>query len=164
MPDPDVDFDGLGSLIRMTGYTVPARARFVAETLVTASLTSVTVGIVFGNIGSMIPSVGPLLPFLFGSWFGYSAGLVSEWRNSQALAKAYAKKYPTLMIHALENQAWDNSFDAVTESEEPLEEWIVKGGIARTTVSILAAQSLKRCVHDIEKRGRDKAAEEYYKD
>jgi hypothetical protein len=162
MPDPDTAFDGLGSLIKMIGFTVPARARFVGETMVTASLTSLTVGILCGNIGSMIPSVGPLAPFLFGSWIGYSAGLVSHWRLSHNLAKKYAKLYPTLMLHALNHQAWDLGSEPVAEHEEPLEEWIIKGGLGRTTASILAAQSLKSCVRDIEKRGRDKAAEEYY--
>ncbi|KAI2495533.1 hypothetical protein MHU86_18978 [Fragilaria crotonensis] len=164
MPDPDTALDGIGSLIRMTGFTVPSRARFVGETMVTASLASLTVGIVCGNIGSMIPSVGPLVPFLFGSWFGYSVGLVSHWRTSQDLAKKYARMYPSLMLYALNHQAWDLGSEPVAQHDEPLEEWITKGGLARTTVSILAAQSLKSCVRDIEKRGRDKAAEEYFND
>ena len=164
MPDADGALEGIGSLIRMSGYSFPSRARFVGETMVTASLTSLTVGLLCGNIGSMIPSVGPLVPFLFGSWFGYSAGLVSQWRNSKDLAKKYATRYPSLMLYALEHQAWDIGSESVTDSEEPLDQWIAKGGLARTTVCILAAQSLKSCVHTIEKRGRDKAADEYYND
>lgn len=164
MPDSEDALDGLGSIIRMTGYTVPSRARFIGETMVTATLSSLTLGILCGNIGYMIPSVGPLASFLFGSWFGYSAGLLAEWRTSELLAKTYSQKYPSLMLYAIRHQEWIPGSQSLPRDGESLEEWLANGGFARTTVGILAAQSLKSCVHTIEKRGRDREADKYYND
>jgi hypothetical protein len=164
MSDSETGFDGLGSIIRAAGIHLPARARFAGEAMLTATLSSLTFGLVCGQVGSMIPTVGPLAPFLCGSWLGYSAGLLTQWWSCQRLARLYAKKYPSLMIYALQHQDWDGVGEPVRCDEEYLEDWITQGGLARTTCSILAAQSVKTCVDEIEERGRRQAAEQYCKD
>ena len=172
MSESDTGFDGLSSIIRAVGINVPARARFAGETILTATLSSLTFGLVCGQVGSMIPTVGPLAPFLCGSWLGYSAGLLTQWWSCQRLAKLYARKYPSLMMYALQTQSWDHGYGTAgggNESttpcdEEYLEDWITQGGLARVTCSILAAQSVKACVDEIEERGRRQAAEQYFKE
>ena len=74
----ETHFDGLNGLVRLSGANVPARAQYVAETLITASLSSLTFGLVFGQLGATIYTVGPILPFLIGSWTGYTFGLITH--------------------------------------------------------------------------------------
>lgn len=158
--DAESSFEGLGSLIRASGTNIPARARFIAETLVGATMSSLTFGLVCGQVGAMVTTVGPLVPFLWGSCFGYSTGLFVHWKNCKRTAKSYAEKYPSLMMYALQ-QEWDV---VVPESVNPstLSHWIFAGGLGRTTMSILAAQSCRETVEEIQQKGRDKVAEQYH--
>lgn len=146
----DSAFEGLSSLIRLSGANIPARARFVGETLLSCTLSSLTFGLACGQLGSalMMGSVGPLVPFLVGSWAGYSMGLMAMWHSSKNLALKYAKKYPSLMQQAL-LQEWDLSPD---NKEEPLDQWIQGGNLSRMTMSILAAQTCRPSVEEIQSR------------
>jgi hypothetical protein len=70
------------------------------------------------------------------------------------------------MMYALQTQSWDGVAESATTpcDEEYLEDWITQGGLARVTCSILAAQSVKSCVDEIEERGRRQVAEQYFKE
>jgi hypothetical protein len=63
MDDSSSGLDNLGSFIRFTGATVPARARYIGE-----SLSGLALGLVCGQVGSNIAGLGPLVPFIFGTW------------------------------------------------------------------------------------------------
>jgi hypothetical protein len=68
MDDSSSGLDNLGSFIRFTGATVPARARYIGESVATASLSGLALGLVCGQVGSNIAGLGPLVPFIFGTW------------------------------------------------------------------------------------------------
>lgn len=164
MSDPDSAFEGLGSLIKVAGINIPARARFIGETLIGATLSSLTFGLVCGQVGA-ITSVGPLFPFLCGSWFGYSFGLVGQWMSCKRLAKTYADKYPALLIHSLQNE-WHVDVPVSVASRKAdagmLNNWIFDGGLGRVTMSILAAQACRASVEEIQQKGRERVAEQIY--
>eukprot|EP00540_Astrosyne_radiata_P018505 CAMPEP_0116865200 /NCGR_PEP_ID=MMETSP0418-20121206/25265_1 /TAXON_ID=1158023 /ORGANISM="Astrosyne radiata, Strain 13vi08-1A" /LENGTH=170 /DNA_ID=CAMNT_0004500545 /DNA_START=184 /DNA_END=696 /DNA_ORIENTATION=- len=151
-------FEGLSSLVRLTGANVPARARFVGETVLVSTLSSLTLGLVCGQMGSfwVLDSVGPLVPYLVGSWVGYSMGMLNQWRTSKRLALSYAKKYPTLMAYAL-RQEWD----VKVGSTKNLDRWIQNGGLGIMTMSILAAQSCRADVEEIQQKNRQRLVEVY---
>lgn len=94
---------GLGTILRFTGTNVPARARYIGEAFVSASLFSVTVGLCCGAVGAtLFPiSCGPLIPFLAGSGVGYSFGLWDHYSTVKRNMRFYAHHYPTLLVHAL---------------------------------------------------------------
>mmetsp|Transcript_24457 Transcript_24457/g.41573 ORF Transcript_24457/g.41573 Transcript_24457/m.41573 type:complete len:85 (-) Transcript_24457:6-260(-) len=81
MSDQETQFDGLSSLVRLTGSSVPARAKFVGETVLGCTLSSVVFGLVCGQMGASLAykGVGPLVPYLVGSWVGYTMGIVGQW-------------------------------------------------------------------------------------
>jgi len=81
----DSHFDGLSSLVRLSGSNVPARARFIGEAILSSTMTGLTLGLVFGRVGGLTVA-GPLVPFLVGTWTGYTFGLVGHWRNCKRLA------------------------------------------------------------------------------
>jgi hypothetical protein len=197
----DSPLEGLSSLIQLSGVTVPARARFVGEALVSSTLSSLTLGLSCGLFGAMVSPFGPLLPFLCGAWSGYTLGLIGHWRSSQRLALDYARLYPTLMAHALGStqrgivivprsvmQASEqvllimgqNEVDTsitttstttaitTTSSTNPtpsssptLEEWIQQGGVGRLSWSILAAQSCRADVEELERQRRQTLMEQH---
>jgi hypothetical protein len=161
-------WDGLGSFIRLTGINVSTRAQFIGETIMTATVSSLTLGLVCGSIGSSIPALGPLAPFLWGSGLGYSAALLSQWKSAISLAKRYARNYPSLMSYAIQHADWNprnlTASTNIPSNDKCLEEWISKGGISRTTTCIMAALSIKSTVREIEERGRGKIAQNYYGD
>jgi hypothetical protein len=160
-------FEGLGSLIQLVGVNVPARARFIGETRIGATLSSVTFGLVCGQFGAVIPAVGPLLPFLCGSWFGYTFGLVGQWVQSKKLVKTYAEKYPELLLHSLEHQ-WhidvpkSVSRGGIHDNKELLQDWIFSGGLGRISMSIIAAQSCRIAVEEIQQKGRERVVEQFH--
>ena len=94
---------GLGAILKFTGSNVPARARFIGEAFVSASLFSVTIGLCCGAVGATIFPIacGPLIPFLTGSSLGYSIGLYEHFWNVKRNMRFYAQHYPTLLAHAL---------------------------------------------------------------
>lgn len=59
--------ENLGSFIKLTGLAVPARARFIGESLASATLTGLSVGLICGQVGATAVT-GPLVPFLWGTW------------------------------------------------------------------------------------------------
>jgi hypothetical protein len=204
----DSPLDGLSSLIQLSGVSVPTRARFIGEALVSSTLASVTLGLSCGMVGAIVTPFGPLVPFLCGAWTGYSLGLVNYWRTSQRLAIDYARLYPTLLAHALgserflivpspvvkaseqvlllessknrqnDNNAMNNDNNEededtlakktnISSSTVPtLEEWILQGGLGRLSWSILAAQSCRSDVEELERQRRqtlmDQHKERYY--
>lgn len=159
-------FEGLPSLIRMAGTNVPARARFVGEALVSSSLASITLGLVCGQAGAFaMASTGPLVPFLLGSWTGYTVGLLTYWHGCKRLALTYAQRYPTLLAHALSTERFVDVPDSVMEAnksdDKVLEDWILEGGLPRLSMSILAAQACRNDVEELERQERQRLMEEY---
>lgn len=99
MTDSQHNFDGLASLIAFTGFTVPARARFVAQFIGSSLYSSITCGLVAGQAGAMV-SCGPLIPFMAGSWFGYTWGAIGFWKQAQKKAFTCARRYPRILAHS----------------------------------------------------------------
>lgn len=188
--DGDSPFDGLSSLVRLSGASVPARARFVGEALITSTLSSLTLGLCSGMMGATLFSVGPLIPFLIGSWTGYTFGLVNHWRAAERTTWQYAREYPTIMAHSLQTefhvqvprtviQASEERLEQEHQKEQneefsdiadtrnnsstgtTLEDWIRTGGLGRLTWSILAAQSCRTDVEELNRQKRQHIMEKY---
>ena len=178
MADDDGDHlgSGLSSIVRMAGANVPARARFSAETLVSATFSSITFGMLSGALGSVVvpAAVGPLIPFLVGSSVGYSFGLYQMWANSKRRMLWYAKQYPSLLAHSLrtehhiivpssvvkatqENEHHREEFESSKTEGAPsptLDQWIIDGGLGLVTWSVLAAQECREDAEAIQKQQR----------
>ena len=97
---------GLSSIVRMSGVNVPARARFVGEAIVSATLSSVTLGFCSGALGAVLgpATLGPLVPYMMGSAVGYTFGLWQNWWSAKRRTLWYATQYPTLLAHALRTE------------------------------------------------------------
>jgi hypothetical protein len=179
----DSDFDGISSLVKLSGVSVPARARFIGEALVSSTFSSLTLGLSFGMVGAICSPIGPLIPFLVGSWTGYTFGLVNHWRTGSNTVRQYAQQYPTILAHALATegrgiavppkvvQASEERLGKKDdeESDHPLptgsvtlEEWIRQGGLGRWTWSILAAQSCRQDVEELQRQHRERLVQEHY--
>jgi hypothetical protein len=231
MSDDDaVPFDGMSSLLRMIGFNVPVRAHFLAEALVSSTLSSITLGVLGGMIGSSILPIGPLVPFFIGSWTGYTVGLIQHWKHAQKETLQMAHYYPTILGHGLytefgivvppnvlrvvptpaaavaaatnrssgrrknrhrsvvplqkdeqENDDSSEAFSTVAgaanertlsttttttttvasctaalSTTSPMEDWIRQGGIGRLTWSILAAQSCRSDIKDLQRQERQR--------
>jgi hypothetical protein len=160
----DSHMEGLSSLVRLSGANVPARARFVGEAVIQSSLTSITLGLVCGQAGALfMTTTGPLVPFLVGSWTGYTVGLMIYWHGAKRLAITYAQRYPTLLAHALSTERLVEVPKTVIQEDNPekLEQWIVEGGLPRLSMSILAAQSCRNDVEELERQERQRLMEEH---
>lgn len=158
----DSSFDGLSSLVRLSGAHVPSRARFVGEAMLSAVFSSITVGLVCGQVGALSVA-GPLVPFLVGSWAGFSVGLTGYWRQSVKWSDTVAKTYPSLMIHALKTQKpYPLQEPPVNMNDgESLEQWMKEGGLGRLSVCVLAAQTCRQAVDEIEQNERQRLMEAY---
>ena len=156
----DTQFEGLSSLVRLSGVSIPARARFVGETMLGATLSSLSVGLLSGSLGATFfaASVGPLAPFLVGSGVGYTFGLFYQWRLAKRRALLFCEQYPRLMAYALRTE-WDMR-DAPTTSPE-LTAWIRKGGLSRVSNSMLAANTCAAAVEEIRERSRQRIVDGY---
>jgi hypothetical protein len=206
----DTPFDGMSSLIRLIGFNVPARAQFVAEAMVSSTMTSITMGVLGGMIGSTCLPIGPLIPFFIGSWTGYTVGLLQHWRQAQHETFQMAHYYPTILGHGLYTEfgivvppnvihvvapavasssssrrrsgtssshprsnvvppqsaanetttlstATTTTLSTLsTTTTSPMEDWIRQGGIGRLTWSILAAQSCRNDIKDLQRQERQK--------
>jgi hypothetical protein len=159
----DSHFDGLSSLVRLSGAHVPARARFVGEALLSASFSSITLGLVCGQAGAiMMGTTGPLIPFMVGSWFGYSFGLAAYWKASVKWCDNVALKYPTLLIHALKTNPYVVEVPPVEGNEDgKLVDWVKQGSLGRLSLCVLAAQACRNDVEEIERAERQRLMEEY---
>jgi hypothetical protein len=70
---------------------VPSRAKFVARYVACTTFSSVSIGLVCGQLGAML-SNGPLIPFLSGAWLGYSISCISFMRYEMRRAREYIRK------------------------------------------------------------------------
>mmetsp|Transcript_28032 Transcript_28032/g.62397 ORF Transcript_28032/g.62397 Transcript_28032/m.62397 type:complete len:192 (+) Transcript_28032:219-794(+) len=175
--------DGLSSLISFTGLSIPARARFVAQCIGTAIYSSLTVGLVAGQTGAVLPC-GPLVPFVTGSFLGYAWGCVGFWRISRKKAINCARRYPKILAHEMlthfdievpENVdvsrqqqeacgrevavVTNNRFDS--QKDMTMEQWIQSGGVGRLSYAILATQGCEEDISDMQKNERQVLVEEY---
>ena len=170
MTDSRSNFDGLSSLIGLSGLQLPARARFVAQFVGSTLFTSLTVGFVAGQTGAML-SCGPLIPFMTGSWLGYTWGCVGFWKQSKNKALTCARRYPKVMAHGLlmtcnmevptKLVELEEDGTKETSSGQTLEEWIIAGGISRLSYAILASQSCEEDISEMQRNERQKLIEGY---
>lgn len=173
MADVNSNFDGLSSLISFAGFTVPTRARFVAKFVGSSLFSSLTLGLVAGQTGAIILSCGPLIPFMTGSWIGYTWGCFGFWRQSKESMLTCARRYPDILAHSLvtnmsitppDHLKLDNNNRNSKNTEVnsiTLEEWIVEGGIGRLSYAILAAQSCEEDIQDMHKSERQRIVDKY---
>ena len=160
MPVDESSFEGLSSLVRLTGTNIPQRARFIGESLVSAALSSVTLGVVCGQIGASFLSIGPLVPFMLGSWTGYTIGLFGHWQTVTKQAHYYSKTYPRLMAHCLKCE-WDIVVPEIALEDGNMSEWVREGGMQRLTMAVLAAGSVRPQVDEILANEKQKMVEDY---
>merc|ERR1711879_9160 len=137
----------LGSIVSIAS-ACPPRLAFMGRLLASTSFSSVTIAVMFGQIGTSL-SIGPLVPAMVGGWLGYTWGLLKFWESEATRAKAYARDYPALMRYALATQfsTWEGCtwmsaarIKAVPAKSELLHDWLLSGGIGRLSLGILAAQ------------------------
>uniref|UniRef100_A0A7S2UDD7 Uncharacterized protein n=1 Tax=Attheya septentrionalis TaxID=420275 RepID=A0A7S2UDD7_9STRA len=180
MADDNSRFDGLSSLIAFSGISVPPRARFVTQCVASSIFSSLTLGLVTGQAGALL-SCGPLVPFITGSWLGYTWGCVSFWRQSKKKAINCARRYPKILSHSLladfdievpahvntgssEEEGKKHSNTIVRENTTSLEQWILDGGVGRLSYAVLAAQSCHQDIIEMQKSERQKIIDAYSSD
>ncbi|KAJ1493348.1 hypothetical protein T484DRAFT_1929552 [Baffinella frigidus] len=140
---------------------VDTRAQFVVRFFGVTSFTSTTFGLVAGNFGVMLFTSGPLIPFFAGSIAGYVFGVVSFWRQEKARALEYAALYPNIMEHVLSTQFSHVKHCVGTRGNIPMVEWLCSGGVSRMSWGILAAQSCRASVLELQEDARQKLVESY---
>ena len=154
----DCMMDGLKTLLSLGG--IDSRAQFVVRFFGMTTFTSTTFGLVAGNFGAMLLSTGPLFPFFAGSITGYVVGVVTFWRQEKARALEYATLYPDLMEHALSTEFTGQEI-GTRDRHVPMVEWLCSGGVGRISWGILAAQSCKASVLELQEDSRQKLVETY---
>eukprot|EP00928_Gymnodinium_smaydae_P023449 TRINITY_DN19352_c0_g1_i1.p1 TRINITY_DN19352_c0_g1~~TRINITY_DN19352_c0_g1_i1.p1 ORF type:complete len:172 (+),score=14.21 TRINITY_DN19352_c0_g1_i1:44-517(+) len=148
--------EGISELVAASGISVPARAQFVGRYVGFTTFGSISLGLVFGQFGAMC-GLGPILPFVSGAWLGYTITAVHFLRGELDLAHRYIKSFPKLVVHVL-----DTEFrQAKVPSDVSLEKWFLKGGIAAKSWCILAAQSCRPHVQEIQEEQLSKIVESY---
>ena len=175
------NFDGLTSLIAFAGFTVPARARFAGQFIGQTLFTSLTFGLVAGQTSATLLSCGPLVPFMCGSWLGYTYGCLGFWKQSRSKALDYARRYPKVMAHGMsmfncpvntnppkaatiESTASTTPTTTTLEENEEgraLEEWILAGGIGRISYAIFATQACEEDILEMQRRKRQQLVDGY---
>ena len=162
--DQETQFDGLSSLVRLTGSNIPARAQFIGQTMLGCTLSSLAFGLVFGQAGASLAmeSCGPLVPYLVGSWLGYTVGLVGQWKFAKKTCIAYAQKYPTLLSYQLSKE-YDVDVPDQYKARN-MDWWVQNGGLGRMTMSVLAAQSIQAHVEDIHQRNLQRIVDQLGED
>lgn len=124
--------------IRLSGAHVPARAcwRGAAPSLLQLTRT----GLVCGQAGAIcMAPLGPLVPFLLGSWVGYTFGLAAYWKASLKWCDRVARRYPTLLVQALRTQPYSLEVPPSTVGDDTgkgLHDWIHHGSYGRLSLSI----------------------------
>jgi hypothetical protein len=105
---------GLGSILRLAGTNIPARAQYIGESIVSGTLFSISVGMSCGAIGAAVfpLSIGPVIPYIIGSSIGYCYGVWDYYRTTRTSAIRVAKYYPTIFAYSL----WTNYHIIVPKS------------------------------------------------
>ena len=161
MPVDDSSFEGLSSLVRLTGRNIPQRARFIGETLIGATLSSLTLGVLCGQVGACFVGIGPLVPFMVGSWTGYTFGLIGQWHAVTKQAYYFSRNYTQLMAHCLKCD-WDIVVpEQALQNGNNMSDWIKEGGIGRLTMAVLAAQTMRPEVDEIVIKERQKLVDDF---
>lgn len=179
MADAHSHLDGLSSLINFTGVSMPARARFIAKFIGSTLISSLTVGLVAGQTGALL-SCGPLIPFMTGSWIGYTWGCIGFWKRSKKNAITCARRYPKILAHGLltgfdlevptnvnMNDCQKEEINKKDDTEGnqrqriSMEEWVTCGGVGRLSYAILAAQSCEEDIVEMQKNERQKLVNQY---
>lgn len=147
--------EGMSSIVALSGAAVPARARFIGRTVAETTFASVTLGMVCGQAGALTP-LGPLLPFLAGSWAGYTLGCCAVWRRGRRDAVECARRYPKLLAHSLKHEF---AIEADVK-DGALDRWICEHP-GRLSWAILAAQHCQADVQELQNAERQKLLDEY---
>ncbi|CAK9094291.1 unnamed protein product [Durusdinium trenchii] len=80
--------------------------------------------------------LGPLIPFAWGSWFGYTLSSISFLRAEFATAREYVRDYPRLLEYVLRTEfSW-----AQLPQEISVDQW-AEGSLPRLSWCVLASQS-----------------------
>lgn len=186
----DEKIDGINGIIGLAGI-IPTRAKYIGEAFVSATLTSMTLGVTFGMMGAAYLPTGPLIPFLFGSWLGNSFGLWYHYHNGRNDAMRVAKLYPSLLAHtmmtvhdvivpqavlAVSEVRLDVENDTEAEIKKEgitmspatldvmtpsLDEWISKASYRVMAFAILATQDCRADIEEIESYRRKQLVESY---
>lgn len=179
MDDSGSPLDGFSSLLRLSGVSVPARARFVGAATFSGIYTGTTVGLVCGQLGALLTPFGPLLPFLFGSSFGFCLGLYTTWNDAVKMTYMYANHYPHILAHALwtdsriivpssvlppiqpnsENDDKEAITDNSTSMTMTMADWVKCQGMRDFSFCVLAAQTCQKDVDEVDELVRQRLVE-----
>lgn len=181
MDDSSSPLEGFASILRLSGYNVPARARFVGGSVFSGIYTATTCGLVCGQLGVMFTPIGPLVPFLFGSGAGFCLGLYSNWKHCLDRVRIYARSYPQILAHALwtesriivpadvleasKNNIYTSQVAAtpsdrfVSSSSPNMEDWVQNQGLRHLSMCMLAAQACTEAVEEVDKLERQRLIE-----
>lgn len=151
-----------GEFVAAVADTVPARARFIGRYIADTTYTSLSVGLVAGQIGVMLPC-GPLVPFMVGSWVGYTAGIVKFWHAEKSKVMDCVENYPRLVRYVIATEMPWAKVDVAEGST--LMEWVNSGDtltrMGRQAWVTLATQTCLPLVDELQSQIKGKIVEEY---
>eukprot|EP00434_Breviolum_minutum_P032968 symbB.v1.2.029165.t1/scaffold3163.1/size62148/6 len=95
-------------------------------------------------------AIGPLVPFLFGSWFGYTLSCISFWRAECTTARGYVQNFPRLLEYTVRTEfPW-----AQMPQDVNIEKWMQSNSFVRLSWCILAGQSCQPLIHEHQEEKR----------
>ncbi|CAE7320680.1 unnamed protein product [Symbiodinium natans] len=137
--------EGLTELVAASGISVPARAKFVGRFMAYTTFGAVTFGLVCGQLSVML-AVGPLIPFMWGAWTGFTLMSVGFWRHERSIIKDYVGRYPVLMEQVIRTQFPYSNMPKQLSAEQ----WLQQGSLSAISWCILAAQTAAPLIQEHE--------------
>mmetsp|Transcript_63775 Transcript_63775/g.152066 ORF Transcript_63775/g.152066 Transcript_63775/m.152066 type:complete len:163 (+) Transcript_63775:61-549(+) len=152
-----MDEGPISTLLASSGVTIPSRARFVGKFYAWTGLASMSLGLLAGQLGASL-GFGPILPFMSGSWLGFTLSCITFWKNERRRAEEYLLNYPQLMEHVLRTEY--GTF-AGMHNGISLAAWLRGPRLPVWSWTLLASQSCAPHVQAIEDERRDRIVEKY---
>jgi hypothetical protein len=156
------DGSAQSSALQIIGVVTQARpstaalAMFATKTLV-ISASLATVGGLAG-LALFAPMYGPVMPFLVGSWIGFTSSLIQRYRYDGDEAIATAEKYPELMqLHI--DQLMVNA-----RRGQPFDAWAadLRRSHYKRGLAIVAMYGASEAVDRVRARREEGLIEKYY--
>eukprot|EP00040_Diaphanoeca_grandis_P038381 m.4537 g.4537 ORF g.4537 m.4537 type:complete len:160 (+) comp3433_c0_seq1:135-614(+) len=144
--------------------TVPTRGIVVAKHIGQAFGCAISFGLCGGIVGSTLApvSLGPLVPYLVGSSFGFVFSSVGFWHREKQAAIEATRKYPAVIGHHLRVAfpgLTTNSSFGLSNLRDSVS--IQSASIGPITWLILARQTAEKDISEIEQRLVDQIVDEY---
>eukprot|EP00287_Rhodomonas_sp_CCMP768_P009327 CAMPEP_0196732796 /NCGR_PEP_ID=MMETSP1091-20130531/12088_1 /TAXON_ID=302021 /ORGANISM="Rhodomonas sp., Strain CCMP768" /LENGTH=162 /DNA_ID=CAMNT_0042076107 /DNA_START=25 /DNA_END=513 /DNA_ORIENTATION=- len=147
---------GLKSFWGLVGH-IPSRGVFLAQFFGTSTLNSFLFGSIGGLLGQTVLGTGPTLPFLAGSWVGFSVSCVYVWKRDTDNAVVLCRRYPRLVRHYLASE-FPLEFD--DDSAVPTKEALLASLRLRSRV-ISATYALQPLTAEITQKRMESIKDQY---